>query len=116
MSLFSLGLAVAAAPRDRYVTKIEEARVDKRVGGSATSSGTSPASKASVPAILGFAVENGAIEKSTSGPTITLEGTALESSRLWGTKVLRAERPFQSNNMDHSLSYLIPPRANHRYG
>src|ERR1051325_1235527 len=28
-SLFSLGLAVAAAPRDRYVTKIEEARIDK---------------------------------------------------------------------------------------
>jgi hypothetical protein len=86
-SLFSLGLAVAAAPRDRYVAKIEEARIDKQVGGSATSSGTtSLVSKASVPAILGFAVENGAIEKATSGTTITFRGNPIGIIKALGDK------------------------------
>jgi len=86
-SLFSLGLAVANAPRDRYVTKIEEARVDKQVGTSANSSGTtSLVAKPSVPAILGFAVENGAIEKSTSGTTITFRGNPIGIIKALGDK------------------------------
>jgi hypothetical protein len=86
-SLFSLALAVAAAPRDRYVTKIEEARVDKQVGTSANSSGTtSLVTKANVPAILGFAVENGAIEKSTSGTTITFRGNPVGIIKALGDK------------------------------
>lgn len=87
LDLFGLALAIANAPRDRYVKKIEEARVDKQVGGSAASSGsTSLVSKASVPAILGFAVENGAILKTTSGTTITFRGNPVGIIKALGDK------------------------------
>jgi hypothetical protein len=87
LDLFGFALAIATAPRDRYVRKIEEARVDKQVGGSSASSGsTSLVSKASVPAILGLAVENGAIEKTTSGTTITFRGNPVGIIKALGDK------------------------------
>ena len=53
---------------------VEEARTDKQVGAPAGAGSTSLVSKGSVPGILGFAVENGALTQSTSGTTVTLRG------------------------------------------
>jgi hypothetical protein len=66
---------VAKKGRSDEMVKAEEARVDKQVGGSSGNSGsTSLVVKGNVPAILGFAVENGALTKETSGTTITFRG------------------------------------------
>jgi hypothetical protein len=64
---------VASKP---IVVSVEESRVDKQVGTSSTSSAgaTSLVTKGATPAILGFAVENGALTQSTSGTTITYRG------------------------------------------
>jgi hypothetical protein len=54
----------------------EESRTDKQVGSDSASSGsTSLVSKGNVPAILGFAVENGALERDVTGTTITFRAT-----------------------------------------
>ena len=54
---------------------IEDARTDKQVGAPAGAGGsTSLVSKGSVPAILAFAVENGALTQSASATTVTLRG------------------------------------------
>ena len=54
---------------------LEAARTDKQVGTSTNSNGnTSLVSKGSVPAIIGFAVENGTLTQMTSGTTITVRG------------------------------------------
>jgi hypothetical protein len=54
---------------------VEDARTDKQIGAPAGGSGSSNAvSKGSVPAILGFAVENGALTETVSGTTMTLRG------------------------------------------
>jgi hypothetical protein len=64
---------------NRFKADVDEARVDKQVGSGSSSSGsTSLTSKGSVPAILGFAVENGALESSTSGTTITFRGRPVQ--------------------------------------
>src|SRR5437867_4188559 len=53
----------------------EQSRTDEQIGsGSGASGTTSLASKGSVPAILGLAVENGALTQTTSGTTITFTG------------------------------------------
>jgi hypothetical protein len=53
---------------------VEGARTDKQVGAPAGAGSTSLVSKGSVPAILGFAVENGALTETTSSTTVTLRG------------------------------------------
>ena len=57
------------------VRSLEDARTDKQVGspGNAPGSG-SVVSKGSVPAILGFAVENGALTQEMNDTTVTLRG------------------------------------------
>lgn len=56
-------------------SQAENARNDKQVGGTSSSSGTtSLVTKGAVPAIFGFAVENGALERTTSGTTVTFRG------------------------------------------
>lgn len=56
-------------------SQAENASNSKQVGASGSSAGsTSLALKAGVPAILGFAVENGALAKDTSGTTVTFSG------------------------------------------
>lgn len=58
-----------------YVRAAEDVRVDEQVGSEPANSGsTSLVSKGSVPSILGFAVDNGALTKTTSGTTITFRG------------------------------------------
>lgn len=52
-----------------------ETRVDKQIGSAPNNSGTtSLAMKGAAPAILGFAVENGGLERSVSGTTVTFRG------------------------------------------
>lgn len=53
---------------------VEEARTDKQIGAPAGAGSTSLVSKGSVPGILGFAVENGALAQTTSDTTVTLRG------------------------------------------
>ncbi len=66
---------LAREGRAQYVVAAENERVDKQVGSDASSSGsTSLVSKGSVPTILGFAVDTGALLKSTNGSTITFRG------------------------------------------
>jgi len=56
--------------------QVEDARIDKQIGAPGNSTGsTSVVSKGSVPSILGFAVENGALTQSAAGTKVTLRGT-----------------------------------------
>jgi hypothetical protein len=57
------------------VRQLEDARIDKQVGAPGNSPGsTSAVSKGAVPAVLGFAVENGALTQAVSGSTVTFRG------------------------------------------
>lgn len=61
--------------RAEELVRAEEARVDKQVGGGSSNAGsTSLVTKGNVPAILGFATENGALAQEVSGTTITFRG------------------------------------------
>lgn len=66
---------LAREGRAQYVVAAENERVDKQGGADASGSGsTSLVSKGSVPAILGFATDTGALLKSVNGSTITFRG------------------------------------------
>ena len=68
-------ILVAQKLRSTFLVDAEEARVDKQVGSSSSNSGsTSLVTKGGAPAVLGFAVENGALERDISGSTITFRG------------------------------------------
>jgi hypothetical protein len=85
--VFALAIALAITPHEAYVAKIEEARVDKQVAATApTSSLTSLLSKASVPGILGLAVENGALQKEVNGTTYTFRGNFIGIIKALGDK------------------------------
>lgn len=57
------------------IRQLEDVRIDKQVGSPGNSSGSPNAvSKGAVPAVLGFAVENGALTQAVSGTTVTLRG------------------------------------------
>jgi hypothetical protein len=57
------------------VRQLEDARIDKQVGSPGNSPGSpSAVSKGAVPAVLGFAVENGALTQAVSGTTTTFRG------------------------------------------
>jgi hypothetical protein len=87
LDLYAFALVKAVKPRDAFVRTIEEARVDKQVGGEGANSGsTSLVSKGSTPAILGFAVENGALQKEVSGTTITFRGNPVGIIKALGDK------------------------------
>lgn len=70
--------AFTALPRGslaRLLQEYEANRIDEQVGATAGASGTTTlVSKGSVPEILAFAVENGAITRSQSGTTLTFRG------------------------------------------
>lgn len=66
---------LAREGRAQYVLAAENERADKEVGSDASSSGsTSLVTKGSVPSILGFAVNTGALLQTTNGSTITFRG------------------------------------------
>jgi hypothetical protein len=87
-NVFGYALIMALRPtRVEFVQKIENARIDKQVGSKSTTSGsTSLLAKPSVPSILGFAVENGALQKDTSGTTITFRGNWVGLIKALGDK------------------------------
>ncbi len=69
---------VGKSGRASYIVDAEEARTDKQVGATDANAGsTSLTTKGSVPSVLGFAVENGALTKTTSGTTITFRGNPM---------------------------------------
>jgi hypothetical protein len=77
-----LAAASEAAVKNATATLMvaaDEARPDKQLGAGASSSGsTSLTSKGSVPDVLGFAVENGALVQSASGTAITFSARPLQ--------------------------------------
>src|ERR1700730_4710377 len=87
-NVFGYALIMAIRPtREDYVKKVDEARIDKQVGSDSKSSGsTSLTSKASVPSILGIAVENGALQKDINGTTITFRGNWVGLIKALGDK------------------------------
>ena len=86
IKVYALALAIVTS-QNQFVQKIEGARIDKQVGTTSASSGsTSLVAKGSVPSILGIAVENGAIEKSTSGTSITFRGNPVGIIKALGDK------------------------------
>jgi len=71
-------LLIAKRSTPTFLLEAEEARVDKQVGSTPASSGsTSLVVKGGAPAILGFATENGALTQSISGTTVTFRGNPL---------------------------------------
>jgi hypothetical protein len=62
----------AVLSRGEFAKQLEEARIDKQVGSSSSAdSSTSLVTKGAVPAVLGFAVENGAATQTQSGTVVT---------------------------------------------
>jgi len=59
----------------RILSDAEEKRIDQQVSTTQPSTGTSVASKGSVPWLLGFAAEAGALTQSTSNNVLTFNGT-----------------------------------------
>jgi hypothetical protein len=75
--------------RAEELIRAEEARVDKQTGSdSSTGATTSLVTKGNVPAILGFAVENGALTKDTSGSTVTFRGNPVGILKAFAGKGL----------------------------
>ncbi len=65
------------------IESFEATRIDKQTGSTSDSGGTtSLASKGAVPAILGLAVENGALARTTEETVATYRGNALGIARL----------------------------------
>ena len=58
--------------RSQVYALLEERRIDKQIGASPTSSGTTLVSKGSTPYLLGFPVESRALYRSVSGNIVTL--------------------------------------------
>jgi hypothetical protein len=72
--LFALAVALRKEV-SAIAVATDDVRVDKQVGGSDSNAGsTSLVSKGSIPSILGYAVENGALAREISGTTITFRG------------------------------------------
>ena len=70
----------------RALQALEDRRADKQVGdgGGSTAGSTSLASKGGTPALLAFAVENGALARDISGTTVTFRGTPVGLIRALG--------------------------------
>lgn len=68
-------ILIARRTTPKYLVEAEEVRLDKQVGGAPANTGsTSLVLKGGVPAILGFAVENGGLTQSVNGSSITFRG------------------------------------------
>lgn len=80
-------------------TAVDEARVDKQVGANGSAVGsTSLTSKGSVPAILGLAVENGALAQNVSGSTITFTGRPVQIAQVFQkTSFTNSYKAIQNN-------------------
>ena len=105
---------VANKIRSKYLLAAENSRTDKQVGSTSSSSGsTSLTQKGGVPAVLAFAVENGALTQTISGTTITFRGTPVGIIKALENKgFLESYQQIQSepltkylNNLSFSLSF-----------
>jgi hypothetical protein len=87
---------------------IQETRTDHQVGAADSSQGsTSLAAKGGVPAILGFAVENGALARAVSGTTVTFRGTPLGLIKaLEGKGLVEMHKELQSDSTLMALAKL----------
>lgn len=64
------------------LSELEEKRFDKQVGTDSSGAGTtSLTTKGTVPSLLGFAVENGALARSVSGTTVTFRAVPWDVAR-----------------------------------
>jgi hypothetical protein len=96
---FILYAASATIPR-RILSDAEEKRIDQQVATTQPSTGTSVASKGSVPWLLGFAAESGALTQSTSNNVLTFNGTpanvvkALKAKNYLASYSVGADDPF----------------------
>ncbi len=82
--IFAMSLAMRDAKR-AFVSMAQSARMDVLVGGDDSNSGsTSLVSKGSVPSVLGFAVENGALTREVSGTTLTFRGNPVGIFKAFG--------------------------------
>ena len=73
-----LKILIAKKDTPAFLVEADEARLDKQIGGSPSSSAsTSLVVKGGAPAILGFAVENGALKQSVNGTAVTFRGNPL---------------------------------------
>jgi hypothetical protein len=84
-----------------FLVEAEEMRTDKQVGGASTNAGsTSLVVKGGVPSVLGFAVENGGLERTIDGTTITFRGnpvglvTALQGKGFMESFALAEKDPI----------------------
>lgn len=98
---YSLGSAV-------YASFVEEGRIDKQVGASAGNSGsTSLVSKGSVPALIGVAVESGALYQSVSGDVITFRMNPAGFARaLTKRSYLLAGVPLDESALENVISRM----------
>ena len=96
---YILYVASTTIPR-RMLSDAEEQRIDQQVATTQPSTGTSVASKGSVPWLLGFAAESGAITQSTSNNMLTFNGApanvvkALKAKNFLTSYSLGANDPF----------------------
>jgi hypothetical protein len=107
VDLYALMLASRAASREvaDLRTEVDEARVDKQIGSSGGSSGsTSLVAKGSAPAVLGFAVENGALDRSISGTTISFRTRPLQLIQAMQNGSY--EQGYKKIENDETLSFL----------
>ena len=96
---FTQEFALYALGRTVYASLVEEGRIDKQVGATGGSSGsTSLVSKGSVPALLGFAVEAGSLYQSISDSVVTfrLNPAGLARALAAGSYVLAGTPPDES--------------------
>lgn len=98
---YSLGSAV-------YASFVEEGRIDKQVGASAGNSGsTSLVSKGSVPALIGVAVESGALYQSVSGDIVTFRMNPAGFARaLTKRSYLLAGAPADESALEKIISRM----------
>lgn len=96
---YALGSAV-------YASFVEEGRIDKQVGASAGNSGsTSLVSKGSVPALIGVAVESGALYQSVSGEIVTFRMNPVGLARtLVKRSYLLAGASLNEKSLNKNLS------------
>jgi len=83
--LFILGLTVPT--EDLMLAHAEEGRTDKQLGADGGAAGTtSLVTKGGIPRVLAVAVENGALDQTQSGTTVTLRGSPMGLARALANK------------------------------
>ena len=103
-------------PQLADASPIEDARTDKQVGAPASAGGsTSLVSKGSVPAILAFAVENGALTQFASATTVTLRGNLVGWLDLLKNQDFIASYQDGSKRRPATSAGVVFAHAQHRH-